>query len=76
VVRLISSSPNDVQPVFDTIVTSAARLCTARFCWVFRFDGKLIHFAADPDSALNNGGASDDFTLYRQSVRCIDRIGP
>jgi len=47
VLRVISSSPNDIQPVFNTIVTSAARLCEARFCWVFRFDGKLIHFAAE-----------------------------
>ena len=45
--RVIATSPNDVQPVFNTIVTSAARLCKAQFCWVFRFDGKLIHFAAE-----------------------------
>src|ERR1700730_16162543 len=23
------------------------RLCNAQYCWVFRFDGKLIHFAAE-----------------------------
>jgi GAF domain-containing protein len=47
VLRVISSSPGDIQPVFDTIVTRAARLCKARYCWVFRFDGKLIHFVAE-----------------------------
>jgi class 3 adenylate cyclase/putative methionine-R-sulfoxide reductase with GAF domain len=47
VLRVIASSPNDTQPVFNTIVTSAARLCKARHCSVFRFDGKLIHFAAE-----------------------------
>jgi two-component system, NtrC family, sensor kinase len=47
VLRVIARSPSDTQPVFDTIVTSASRLCKARFCWVFRFDGKLIHFAAE-----------------------------
>jgi two-component system, NtrC family, sensor kinase len=46
VLRVIASSPNDIQPVFNTIVMSSARLCKARYCWVFRFDGKLIHFAA------------------------------
>jgi two-component system NtrC family sensor kinase len=46
ILRIISSSPNDVQPVFDTIAQSSARLCRAQFCHVFRFDGKLIHFAA------------------------------
>jgi GAF domain-containing protein len=46
VLRIISSSSTDVQPVFDTIARSAARLCKAQFCYVFRFDGRLIHFAA------------------------------
>src|SRR5262245_22878983 len=46
VLGVTSRSPTDVQPVFDTIARNAARLCSARFCFVFRFDGKLIHFAA------------------------------
>ncbi len=46
ILRVISSSPTDVQPVFDTIAQSAARLCKAQFCHVFRFDGELMHFAA------------------------------
>jgi signal transduction histidine kinase len=46
ILRVISSSPTDVQPVFNTIAQSAARLCKAQFCHVFRFDGELIHFAA------------------------------
>jgi two-component system, NtrC family, sensor kinase len=46
VLNVISRSPTDVQPVFDTIARNAAQLCNAQFCHVFRFDGKLIHFAA------------------------------
>jgi GAF domain-containing protein/anti-sigma regulatory factor (Ser/Thr protein kinase) len=46
VLNVISRSPTDVQPVFDTIAQSAAHLCKAQFCHVFRFDGRLIHFAA------------------------------
>ncbi len=46
ILRVISSSPSDAQPVFDTIARSAAQLCAAAFCHVFRFDGKLLHFAA------------------------------
>jgi GAF domain-containing protein len=46
ILRVISSSPNNVQPVFETIAESAARLCGAQFCFVYRFDGSLIHFMA------------------------------
>src|SRR5215471_13739202 len=46
VLNVISRSPTDIQPVFETIAQSAAHLCEAKFCRVFRFDGKLIHQAA------------------------------
>ncbi len=46
VLRVISGSPTDVQPVFDTIARNAARLCEAQFCFVYRFDGELLHFVA------------------------------
>jgi len=46
ILRVISGSPTDVQPVFDTIAKNAARLCEAQFCFVFRFDGELLHFMA------------------------------
>jgi two-component system, NtrC family, sensor kinase len=42
ILRVISSSPTDVQPVFDAIVASAARLCEATFSVVFLHrDGQL-----------------------------------
>ena len=46
VLSVISSSPTDLQPVFDMIAERSARLCGARFSNVYRFDGKLIHFVA------------------------------
>jgi GAF domain-containing protein/DNA-binding response OmpR family regulator len=46
ILRVISRSPTDVQPVFDTIARSARQLCEAEFCHLFRFDGKLLHFVA------------------------------
>jgi GAF domain-containing protein len=46
ILRVISSSPTDVQPVFDAIVESAVRLCDARYGAVFSFDGDLLHLAA------------------------------
>ena len=47
ILRVISSSPTDAQPVFDAIASSATRLCDASFCIVFRFDGEVITVAAD-----------------------------
>ena len=46
ILRVISSSPTDVQPTFDAIAGSARRLCDAANAMVFRFDGELIHLAA------------------------------
>jgi GAF domain-containing protein len=46
ILRVISSSPTDLQPVFDAIVTSAVRLCDARFANVFRLDGEVVHLVA------------------------------
>ena len=46
VLKVISRSPSDVQPVFDMIAESARRLCGGQFCFVYRFDGQLLHFVA------------------------------
>ncbi|HET9488788.1 MAG TPA: GAF domain-containing protein [Methylomirabilota bacterium] len=46
ILRVISRSPTDVQPVFDAIVQSATRLCDAAFGAAFRFDGQQLTFAA------------------------------
>ncbi len=46
ILRVISSSPTDVQPVFDAIAESAVRLCEGIFSAAYRFDGELIHFVA------------------------------
>jgi GAF domain-containing protein len=46
ILRVISGSPTDVKPVFDTIVNSVLALCRAQFANVFTYDGELIHLAA------------------------------
>jgi GAF domain-containing protein len=46
ILREISRSPTDLQPVFDMIAQSAARLCESQFCFVADYDGTLIHFMA------------------------------
>ncbi|MDQ2913891.1 MAG: GAF domain-containing protein, partial [Chloroflexota bacterium] len=55
ILRVISQSPTDVQPVFDTIAKAALKLCAASTSLVTTFDGELIRVAAmanvDPEGA-------------------------
>src|SRR6266702_5464292 len=44
VLRVISISPHDIQPVFDTIAENAARICQGQFALVARFDDDLLRF--------------------------------
>jgi signal transduction histidine kinase len=46
ILRVISQSQRDVQPVFDTIAMSARKLCDATSGWVVTFDGRLMNLAA------------------------------
>jgi len=46
ILRVISSSPTDAQPVFDAIARNAMRLCDAAYSVIGRFDGQLLHLAA------------------------------
>src|SRR5206468_1887941 len=46
ILRVISSSPTDVQPVFDAIVRNGVTLCDAAFGIAARFDGQIMSMAA------------------------------
>ncbi|HZM27618.1 MAG TPA: GAF domain-containing protein, partial [Gemmatimonadales bacterium] len=46
ILRVISQSPTDVQPVFDAIVQSAVRLCGAIYGNVYKVNGGEIHLVA------------------------------
>src|SRR5215470_13189613 len=46
ILRVIRSSPTDVQPVFEAITQNAMRLCDGTLSVVSRYDGELIHLGA------------------------------
>jgi class 3 adenylate cyclase len=46
ILRLISSSPGDLELVFRTILEDATRICNANFGNLFRFDGEKFYPAA------------------------------
>jgi GAF domain-containing protein len=57
ILKVIASSPTDVQPVFEAIVRHATRLCQSAYANVFRFDGELLHYVTShgwPPHLLQN----------------------
>jgi GAF domain-containing protein len=46
VLKVISSSPGDLEPVFLSVLENATRICEAKFGTLFRFDGGFFHPAA------------------------------
>ncbi len=62
ILRVISSSPNDIQPVFDSIVEHAMRLCDAGLGTVGLYNGKSYQHVAQR-------GGSPEYTewLFKES---------
>ncbi len=46
VLRVISSSPGELEPVFQAMLENAVRICEAKFGTLFRYDGNNFHRAA------------------------------
>ena len=86
ILRVISASQTDVQPVFEAIAENSLRLCEAAFSTVFRFDGQMIHLEAlrniSPEGAaairaafpmpLSRAGASARAIMTRRIVHITD----
>ncbi len=47
VLKVMSASPGDPQPVFDLIVRRARDLCNGMSVGLFEYDGTLVHMRAD-----------------------------
>jgi signal transduction histidine kinase len=72
ILRVIASSPTDVQPVFDTIVQRAVRLCGGRFGAVHMIvDGEQLDLAAHANLSPEALAA-----FRRANPRPVDRSTP
>jgi signal transduction histidine kinase/putative methionine-R-sulfoxide reductase with GAF domain len=49
VLRVISSSPGELQPVFETMLANATRICEAKFAMLYRYDGQSFRAEAMVD---------------------------
>jgi two-component system, NtrC family, sensor kinase len=45
VLRVISSSPGELEPVFQAMLENATRICDAKFGNIYRWDGESLHLA-------------------------------
>ncbi|HJQ64856.1 MAG TPA: GAF domain-containing protein, partial [Gemmatimonadales bacterium] len=79
ILRVISSSPTDTQPVFDTIAANAARLCAARDAQVLRVDGDVLRLVSAygspsmaPMRSISRGHAVGRAVIDRQTVHVRD----
>jgi len=57
VLRVISSSPGDLEPVFRAILQNATRICEAKFGMLFLFKGEVCELAAEV-------GTSSEFSEF------------
>jgi class 3 adenylate cyclase/putative methionine-R-sulfoxide reductase with GAF domain len=61
VLRVISSSPGDLEPVFQAMLEKAVSICDAKFGTLFRFDGSAFRLAA----RVNTPAALAEFQKQR-----------
>jgi two-component system, NtrC family, sensor kinase len=81
VLRIISSSPTELQPVLDVVVQSAARFCGADDATIFELDGQDLRAAAHWGAIAQDigvrfpcsrGHVSGRTVLERKPVHVID----
>jgi len=67
ILRVIASSPTDLQPVLNTVVENAARICEANDALIYRFDGRRFEGVAEYGPLPGNLGKGPP-GLDRRSV--------
>src|SRR5262245_56127967 len=82
ILRVIASSPTDIQPVLDVVAESAARLCDAKDAVIYRIDGDVLQqvavFGPMPPGAsvrsIIRGRPTGRAVLDRQTIHIHDMV--
>src|SRR5499427_6525598 len=61
VLRVISSSPGELEPVFQAMLENAVRICEAKFGTMYRYEGDMFH----PIAVLNPPPTLSEFLQQR-----------
>src|SRR6202030_166511 len=68
ILRVISSSPTDVQPVLDAIAERAARLCDASAASMYLTDGDTLRHLASKGPSPDSVSHVDSLPINRDSI--------
>ena len=67
--QVISRSPGELEPVFESMLANAARICEARFAILYLHDGSAFRAVAAthdaPPAYVNRASATGQFDLRR-----------
>jgi GAF domain-containing protein len=75
VLKAMSASPGDRQPVFDLIARHANSLCNGAAVALFEYDGELVHYRSDTGDPLDPEARNKYLAMFpmvpaRNSITC------
>ena len=75
VLKVMSASPGNPQPVFDQIVCRAVDLCDGKLAALYQYDGSLVHLRSFHGTGPTAAASSDYAALFpitptRGSIMC------
>ena len=73
VLKAMSASPGDPQPVFDLIVRRARDLCNTTTAALFEFDGELVHLRSEV--GIEAYGTPDEWEAYKRLFPMVPTRG-
>ena len=71
ILRVIASSPTDLQPVLNTVAENAARICEANDALIYRLDGQRLIGVADYGPLPGQLGIGPPLMRHSVPSRCI-----